>query len=644
MEQPSNHTHTHTHTESQPTSSKAGNRLAGSSSPYLLQHADNPVNWYPWGPEAFQKAREQDKPIFLSIGYSTCHWCHVMEEESFEDAEVARLMNDTFISIKVDREERPDIDNIYMTVCQMMTGSGGWPLTIIMTPDKKPFFAGTYIPKFNRFGRPGMVNLVPMIKQMWQNQRAELLTTADRVASALGQTAIDASDQALDLGVLNSAYQQLADRFDTRHGGFSMAPKFPTAHNLTFLLRYWKRTGRQDALEMVVKTLQQMLRGGMYDQIGFGFHRYSTDSAWLVPHFEKMLYDQALLAIAYIEAYQATGQTDFADTAKQIFDYVLREMKSPAGGFYSAQDADTQGEEGKLYLWTERQIRDVLDKQQAELVIKVYNIEKDGNFVEQITGQKTGQNILHLTKPLDQIAKDLELSPDDLQSRLDQARSELFAAREKRVPVYKDDKILTDWNGLMIAALAKGAKVIGNEKYSQVAANAADFILTEMRLDNGRLLHRYRAGQAGIAANVDDYAFFIWGLIELYEATFEIRYLKTALNLNDDLVKHFWDDQAGGFYFTADDSEQLLIRPKEGYDGAVPSGNSVAMMNLLRLGRLTANPKLEELADKVGKAFWPRVKQVPTGFAHMLSAVDFAFGPSYEIVIVGSPTGKDTRS
>jgi len=619
------------------------NRLIFEKSPYLLQHADNPVDWYPWGPEAFEKARKENKPIFLSIGYSTCHWCHVMEHESFENPEVARLMNEVFVSIKVDREERPDIDNVYMMVSQMMTGSGGWPLTIIMTPDKKPFFAATYIPKENRFGRIGMLELIPRIKEIWATRRGEVLSSANQITFALRQVSQDAPGEELDEATLKLAYEQLAKRFDEQHSGFGSAPKFPTPHNLLFLLRYWKRTNNEKALEMVEKTLQGMRRGGIYDHIGFGFHRYSTDSEWLLPHFEKMLYDQAMLAMAYTEAYQATGKEEYRKTAREIFTYVLRDMTAPEGGFYSAEDADSEGKEGKFYLWTEEEIRQVLGSEEADLILKVFNIEKNGNFMEQATGKRAGANILHLRKSLTEIASELKMSDQDLQKRLETARQKLFAYREKRIHPHKDDKILTDWNGLMIAAFAKGARVFDEPRYAEAAKATVDFILKNMRKSDGRLLHRYRDGQAALPAQVDDYAFLIWGMLELYETIFEVRYLQIGLDLNRDLMKHFWDDNNGGFYFVADDGENLLVRQKEIYDGAIPSGNSLAMLNLLRLGRITANYDFEEKAARIGRAFSRNVKQSPSAYTQLMVAVDFGVGPSYEVVIAGNSQAKDTK-
>ena len=611
------------------------NKLISEKSPYLLQHAYNPVDWYPWNEEAFKKAKKENKPIFLSIGYSTCHWCHVMEHESFEDPEVAKLMNETFVSIKVDREERPDLDNIYMTACQMMTGSGGWPLTVILTPDKKPFFSGTYFPKESRFGRIGMLDFVPRIKEIWERKNNEALSSADEITKLLATVSTSSAGEVLDESVLDIAFEQLAHRFDEQYGGFGDAPKFPTPHNLLFLLRYWKRTGNQKALEMVEKTLQAMQLGGIYDHIGFGFHRYSTDSKWLVPHFEKMLYDQALIAMAFTETYQATHKEEYKKTVAEIFTYVLRDMTDPGGGFYSAQDADSEGEEGKFYVWAEDEVREVLGKEEADLTVNIFNLEKAGNYTEEAMRERTGVNILHLKK---------SLSGKDLLQQIEQARQKLFNVREKRVHPYKDDKILTDWNGLMIAALAKAAQVFNEPKYSEAAKRAGDFVLTKMCRSDGRLLHRYRDGQAAIPAYLDDYAFFIWGLLELYEATFEAQYLKIALDLNNALIKYFWDDKNAGFYFTSDDTEDILVRKKEIYDGAIPSGNSVAMLNLFRLGRIAGNSDLEEKASKIVQTFSQNVNQVPMAHTQLLIGIDFSLGPAYEVTISGNVQKEDTKA
>ena len=617
---------------------KRPNRLISEKSPYLLQHAYNPVDWYPWGKEAFEKARKEDKPVFLSIGYSTCHWCHVMERESFEDEEVAKAMNEAFVSIKVDREERPDIDSIYMRACQRMTGSGGWPLNMIITPDKKPFYAATYIPKESKFGRIGMLEMIPRIKALWSSQRGEVEKLAQQSVSALKD--VSTSGDELNEDILHAAYEQLLGMFDEQHGGFGDAPKFPTPHNLTFLLRYWKRTGDKMALFMVEKTLSAMRSGGIYDHIGFGFHRYSVDAKWIVPHFEKMLYDQALLALACTEAYQATGKEEYKKTCQEIFTYVLRNMTSPEGGFYSGEDADSEGEEGKFYLWTEDEIRAVLTEEENELVKRVFNINRNGNFPE---GKNTRVNIFNLTKSLSEDASFLKLSVEELKERMEAARSKLFNAREKRIHPGKDDKVLVDWNGLMIAALAKGAQAFGEPGYAIAAERAVELILSKMTKD-GRLYHRFREGEVAVQAFLDDYAFLIWGLIELYETTFEIRYLQTALRLNNDLLRHFWDEENGGFYFTADDAENILIRKKELYDGAVPSGNSVAMLNLIRLSKMTANPEFEKKAVQIGKAFSRSISQAPAAYTLLMAALDFEIGPSNEVVIVGDLHSGDTKN
>ncbi|MBN1832404.1 MAG: thioredoxin domain-containing protein [Deltaproteobacteria bacterium] len=619
------------------------NRLIHEKSPYLLQHAHNPVDWYPWGDEAFERAQAEDKPIFLSIGYSTCHWCHVMERESFEDPEVAGMMNELVISIKVDREERPDLDHVYMTVCQLLTGSGGWPLNIVMTPDKKPYFAGTYIPKETRLGRTGIMDLIPRLVQVWTEQRDEVNDSAEKIVSTLKSVDRDNLEGDLDEAALNMTLQQLAERFDEKHGGFGEAPKFPTPHHFLFLLRHWKRTGDRKALDMVEKTLRDIQKGGIHDHVGFGFHRYATDQTWLVPHFEKMLYDQALLVMAYLEAYQVTGQKIYEETARNVLTYVLRDMTDWKGGFYSAEDADSEGVEGKFYVWSEEEIRKILPPQEADFVIRIFNIERHGNFLDESAGKRTGANILHLQKSLPEIASDMNISEAEIQNRWAAARRRLFSVREKRVHPSKDDKVLTDWNGLMIAAFAKASAALGDPQYAEAAAKAADFVLEHLRKPDGRLMHRYRDGDAAIHGNLDDYAFMIWGLIELYEATFNARHLEAAIELNESMLQHFWDKEAGGLFFSPDDGEALIVRKKEFYDGAVPSGNAVAMWNMLRLGRITANPRLEKYGIDIGRAFSKAVKQFPSAYTQFMVAVDFAAGPSYEVVIVGKPEAKDTK-
>ncbi|HUW90278.1 MAG TPA: thioredoxin domain-containing protein [Candidatus Nanopelagicaceae bacterium] len=610
------------------------NKLITEKSPYLLQHANNPVEWYAWGEEAFEKAKSEDKPIFLSIGYSTCHWCHVMAHESFEDPYVAKLLNEAFISIKVDREERPDIDKIYMTVCQLMTGSGGWPLTIIMTPDKKPFFAGTYFPKETRFGRTGLVDLAKRVKNLWINERKQLVESSEKITFALQDANTESPGRSLAESVLKSTYSQLSGRFDKKNGGFGTAPKFPTPHNLLFLLRFWRRTGDEEALKMVEKTLKAMRMGGIYDHIGFGFHRYSTDPNWLVPHFEKMLYDQALLILVYLEAYQATGKEEYANTAKEVLTYILRDMISSEGAFYSAEDADSEGEEGKFYVWSKGEIEEILGVEEAEVFSKLYNIDINGNFFDEATKSKTGKNIIHLKSYLsDTPTIDIEL-----------IRNKLFEAREKRIKPHKDDKVLTDWNGLMIAAFAKAGYIFNEPKYIQVAEKAVDFILNQIKNSEGRLLHRYRKGGADILAFLDDYAFLVWGLINLYEASFETRYLEKAIKLTEEQLKLFWDFLIGAFFFTAEDAESLLTRQKETYDGAIPSGNSVAMLNLLRLAQLTGNDTYEKKADHLGRVFAESVRANPVAHSLMMVAVDYAVGPTYSLVIAGDEGKDDTNS
>jgi uncharacterized protein YyaL (SSP411 family) len=619
------------------------NRLADEKSPYLLQHAGNPVDWHPWGEEAFARARREDKPVFLSVGYSTCHWCHVMAHESFEDPEVARLMNDAFVCVKVDREERPDIDKVYMTVCQLLTGSGGWPLTIVMTPDKNPFFAATYIPRENRFGRIGMIELIPQIQRVWNTRRDDVLSSTRRILAAVQKTVHAADREDLSENLPADAFDQLRSSFDEVHGGFGPAPKFPIPHHLFFLLRYWKRHGSGEALRMAERTLQAMRAGGLYDHLGFGFHRYSTDASWLVPHFEKMLYDQALLAIAYTEAFQATGNDFYEKTAREILAYVARDLTSPEGGFYSAEDADSEGEEGRFYLWTEEEIRRVLVTDEADFAIRFFNVQNEGNFTEETAGRTSGKNVLHVKRTLHEMAAKRGQSTGDFAGMLERARRKLFEAREKRMRPHRDDKILTDWNGLMIAAFARAAAVFDDADYLDAADRAAGFILREMSAGDGRLLHRYRAGQAAIQANLDDYAFLIWGLIELYEAGFASPQLQAAVRLQAALDGHFWDANGGGYFFTPDDGESLPVRQKDIYDGAIPSGNAVALLNILRLARMTGRPALEDRATRLTRAFASQLRRYPSGHSHFIAGLDFLTGPAAEVVIAGDPGKKDAR-
>jgi len=606
------------------------NHLANEQSPYLLQHADNPVDWYPWGKEAFKKARELDRPIFLSIGYSTCHWCHVMEHESFEDDSVAKLLNDSFISIKVDREELPEIDHVYMSVCQAMTGRGGWPLTIVMTPAKEPFFAGTYFPKDKRGGRSGLFQILPMIADAWNSKRQDIMTSVGQVKNYLDQLNSKPAGNNFSTELINRAYDQFRNGFDEEYGGFFRAPKFPSPHNLIFLMRYHHSFDNKIALDMATKTLKQMRLGGIYDHIGFGFHRYSTDRHWLVPHFEKMLYDQAMIAMAYTEAYHITGEDIFAQTAREIFTYVLRDMTASEGGFFSAEDADSEGEEGKFYIWTEQEIKEVLGEDYGKEFNDIFSITTPGNYRDESSGKETRLNIPHLKNYNTNGSNDFE-----------SAREKLFNIREKRIHPLKDDKILTDWNGLMIAALAKAAIVLDEPVYLDAAEKAAEFVLHSISKGE-RLLKRYRNGVAALDAHLDDYAFMAWGLLELYEATFATKYLSQSLDLMNIMVEDFWDDKNGGFFLGSDQSEKLIVRSKTAYDGAIPSGNSVAVMNMVKLTRITGNTNWAELAEKTIRAFSEDVNRAPTGYTLMLTGFMFDTQNSKEIVIVGDSRNRNT--
>jgi uncharacterized protein YyaL (SSP411 family) len=619
--------------ETDPDGKRQANHLIFEKSPYLIQHAHNPVDWYPWGDEAFERAIREDKPVFLSIGYATCHWCHVMAHESFEDEAVARHLNDSFISIKVDREERPDIDSVYMAVCQIMTGTGGWPLTIVMTPDRKPFFAGTYLPREGRFTMAGLLDLLPGISNLWRERRSDLIRSAEEISNALLSPTHSGGTPVLDEWVLASAYEDLLIRFDNEYGGFGSAPKFPSPHVLMFLLRYWSRTGNSRALAMVTKTLDEIRMGGMYDQIGFGVHRYSTDARWRVPHFAKMLYDQALLAMAYTEAYQATKNSRYRRTAEEILGYILRDMISPEGAFYSAEDADSEGREGAFYVWTAADLERVLGREDAALTRAVFCVTGSGEYSNPLSGNTN--TILRYTSALDGVARKHQMTVDELASKIETIRSTLFLARQVRPRPERDDKVLADWNGFTIAALAKAAQAFGEQKYAGAGRRAARFILKVMRTPDGGLFHRYRDGEAAIPAFGDDYTSMVWGLIELYEATFEDNYLTTALELNRYFMTHFLDREVGGFFMTADTSEQLLVRKKEVHDGATPSCNSVALLNLLRLARVPGEHRLEKTASELSEFFSATVQGSPFAYTFFLCALDYAIGPSREVVITG---------
>jgi len=617
------------------------NRLAHEKSPYLLQHAHNPVDWYPWGEEAFAAARERDRPIFLSIGYATCHWCHVMERESFEDAEVAGLMNEAFINIKVDREERPDIDGIYMTVAQLLAGHGGWPLTILMLPDRRPFFAATYIPKTARFGRPGMLDLIPRIREVWTTKREQLTDSAEAIHETLVQHATAAHAPAtLGEATLRQGYVELAGLFDREHAGFGQAPKFPTSHLLLFLLRYWYRTGADAPLAMVHQTLAAMRAGGIYDHVGFGFHRYATDRTWLVPHFEKMLYDQAMLVLAYVEAWQATRDPLLERVVRETLAYVERDLTDPEGAFYSAEDADSEGEEGKFYLWSLDELREVTGEN-AILAASVWGVEAGGNYDEEATRTRTGGNILHLTKAPHEAATALGIDDTELAERLDRARERLFTRRATRVRPLLDDKILTDWNGLLIAAAARAGVALGERRFVHMAERAADCLWGRM-WRGGALLHRYREGEAAIAGNLDDYAFLAWGEIALYQATLDPRHLERALALADTMLERFWDPGHGGLFFSPAERDDLIVRMKDFGDGALPSGTAVALYDLLWLGRLTGRPDYEERAGALVDACSSAVAARPSAAAFFLVALDLAIGPSQELVVVGDASDPRT--
>jgi uncharacterized protein YyaL (SSP411 family) len=617
------------------------NRLIREKSPYLRQHADNPVDWYPWGEEAFAAAAALAKPIFLSIGYSSCHWCHVMEKESFADDEVARLLNDSFISIKVDREERPDVDTHFMAVCQMLSGGGGWPLSVFLTPGRQPLLAGTYFPKESRFGLVGFKDLVLRIAGAWTARRRDLVNSAEQIATALRRTGDLPSGGPLSAETLDRAFAELREEFDDEHGGFGRAPKFPQPHRLTFLLRYAVRAENPAAVEMVERTLVVMRRGGIFDQLGFGFHRYATDSAWRVPHFEKMLYDQALLIMAYAEAYQLTRRTEFRRAVEEVAEYVGRDLTSEDGGFFTAEDADSEGEEGRFYLWDAEEVRSSLTPAESDLAFRAFGIRPEGNS-GRTEGPFAGKNILTLARPPAVLAPELRISERELTVRLDAVRARLLEVRGSRPRPLKDTKILADWNGLMIAALAKAAGALGKAKYARAARRAVEFILQKMN-PGGRLCHRYAENEPAVPAFLDDYAFLIWGLIELYEAEFEVEHLAWALRLNEHLTDQFWDEAEGGYFLTSRDSLDLPFRRKESYDGAVPSGNSVMFGNLLRLGRLTGRPELEKRAGEIGAAFAGRMDRLPAGSTQFLCGLDFALGPTREIVIAGRPGTPDTR-
>jgi hypothetical protein len=626
------------------------NRLIHEKSPYLLQHAHNPVDWYPWGEEAFEKARREEKPVFLSIGYSTCHWCHVMARESFADEEVADELNRHFVPVKVDREERPDVDQVYMEACQALTGQGGWPLTVFLTPGKEPFLAGTYFPKHPRGGLPGLTDLLQLVADEWRRDPDRLRAAGTDLLRRLapsrqvpegGSTPTDPENPAaVTQDTLAKAYADLTREFDPVYGGFGPAPKFPLPHQLVFLLRHHRLTGAPEALAMVERTLDGMRRGGLWDHVGFGFARYSTDRRWLIPHFEKMLYDNALLALAYLEAFQATGRPVWAETARQVFAYVERRLTAPEGAFYSAEDADSEGEEGRFYLWTPEQVTEALageDPALASLYCKRYDITPAGNF--------EGRSLPNLVcGTLPDAAPAPGRPPSSLEADLDRARLVLLEARERRVHPHRDDKILTAWNGLMIAALARGASILQEPAYAVRAEDAAAFLDANLRRPgDGRLLARYREGEAAYLAYLDDHAFLALGYLELYQATFRPAHLAAALRLLGELEDLFADPE-GGYFFTGRDAEPLPLRPKELYDGALPSGNSVAALVLQRLAHLTRREEVTAAARRQVEVFLPWAARHPSSFTCFLQAVQWQVGPVAEVVVSGRPDAPETAA
>jgi hypothetical protein len=604
------------------------NRLINETSPYLLQHAHNPVDWYPWGSEALERAGREDRPILLSIGYSACHWCHVMEHESFEDASIAQVMNDNFVNIKVDREERPDLDQIYMTAVQMMTGSGGWPLTVFLLPGGEPFFGGTYFPPEDRYNRPGFRRVLPAISDAYRTRRQELVNNSKTIVEQIGrQVSPQFEGGTIDAGLLDDAYRALGSRFDPREGGFGGAPKFPPSMSIDFLLRYHHRTGDEHAMHMATLTLDKMAYGGMYDQAGGGFHRYSTDERWLVPHFEKMLYDNALLARAYLDAYRSTGRSLYKRIAEETLDFAVREMRDPSGAFYSTQDADSEGVEGKFYVWDLEEFRDIVGSD-ADLLAKYFDVTEHGNF--------EGRNILNISRPPELFSRLERVPLEDLEIRAKAAKKKLYAAREKRVKPGRDEKILTDWNGLMLRTFAEAAAYLGRDDYRSIAESNAEFILSTL-WDGRRLLHNFKDGRARFNGYLDDYANIADGLFALYELTFDYKWLDYAVRIVDRMIDQFWDDERGGFYFTAKDHESLITRTKDYFDNATPSGNSVAADVLLRMAAVLDNSDYRDNAERIFGSVLNFLRQYPSGFGRMLAGVDFFIGPTKEVGIVGKP-------
>ncbi len=631
------------------------NRLIHEKSPYLLLHAHNPVDWYPWGEEAFEKARREQKPIFLSIGYFTCHWCHVMERESFSDPAIAEILNKYFVSIKVDREERPDLDAIYMKFVEATTGNGGWPMSVFLTPDRKPFFGGTYFPRKDSFGRTVFEIILLRIAESWQKDREKMLRSADQITQQLQKFVnADLGDPSgLRQGILDKTYQQIRASYDAANGGFGGAPKFPRPVVFNFLLRYYARTGQKDALEMTLDTLRAMARGGIHDQLGGGFHRYATDATWHVPHFEKMLYDQAQIAISYLEAFQITHDPFFADIARDILEFVLREMRAPEGGFYSALDADSQIEPGKpergegaAYVWEAAQIEQVLGPGQAAIFDYYYGVEPSGNVPpgQDGRGELRRKNILFERHSLAETAKRFDKPEAGIRALVEAARRELFAARSRRPRPPLDDKILTAWNGLMISAFARASQVFEEPRYLAAAEAAAGFVEAKLYDSKaGTLKRRYRAGETALDGFLGDYAFFIQGLLDLYEGLGQVRWLAWAVRLQEKQDQLFWDSRNGGYFATTGADSSVLMQTREDFDGAEPSPNSIAAMNLLRLGQMTDREAWREKAQKNFAAFARRLETLPEAMPQLAAALDFSLSKPKQIIIAGKPDAADTR-
>jgi uncharacterized protein YyaL (SSP411 family) len=603
------------------------NRLINETSPYLLQHAHNPVDWYPWGDEALERARREDKPILLSIGYSACHWCHVMERESFENEKIAGAMNENFINIKVDREERPDLDQIYMGAVQAMTGSGGWPLTVFLLPSGEPFFGGTYFPNEDRYGRPGLPKVLAIVIDAYRRKRSEVGENARNLTEHLNQSTQSAASESPDPGLLEQVFRTLASRFDANEGGFGQAPKFPPSMNIDFLLRYTYRTHDELALHMAMFTLDKMAYGGMYDQAGGGFHRYSTDEYWLVPHFEKMLYDNALLSRVYLDAYRAAKKPLYKRITEETLDYVIREMRDSGGGFYSAQDADSEGVEGKFYVWSVDEFRRVVGED-SDLVAHYFDVTEPGNFEH--------LNILNVSRPPDVFSKVERIPYTELEAKVEDAKRKLYAAREARVKPGRDEKILTDWNGLMLRSFADAAFYLNREDYKRVAIENAEFLMRTV-WNGDRLLHSFKDGRARFNGYLDDYANLADGLLALYRLTFDYRWLEQTLVIVDHMIDQFWDPENSAFFFTAKSHEPLISRTKDFFDNATPSGNSVAADVLVQLAALLDRNDYRQKVEKLFQSTLPLMKQYPSGFGRMIGAVDFHIGPLREVAIVGEP-------